>query len=106
MAKGNKQQESRSVLTLSYEAFQRGDMVQARALSKEVLAGKLGKDDEKAAAELARLLSTEGAVVAENPNAVANELISRTVVPPRPYLMLLAVAAAFVGLVILAAWRY
>jgi hypothetical protein len=106
MAKGNKQQESRSVLKLSYEAFQRGDSVEARALAKAVLAGKVGKDDEKVAVELAKTLSIEGAIVAENPAAVATELISRTIVPPRPYLFVAAVAAAFIGLVILAAWRY
>ena len=85
MAKGNKQ-DSRSVLKLSYEAFERGDSVQAR--------------------ELAKVLSIEGAVVAETPTAVAHELISRTIVPPRPYLFVAAVAFAFITLVILAAWRY
>ena len=106
MAKGNKQDHSRSVLHLAFEAFQRGDSVQARELAKAVLAGKVGKDDEKVAVELARKLSIEGAVVAETPTAVANELISRTIVPPRPYLFVAAVAATFIGLVILAAWRY
>ena len=105
MAKGNKQ-DSRSVLKLSYEAFERGDSVQTRELAKAVLAGKVGKDEEKAAAELAKMLSIEGAVVAETPTAVANELISRTIVPPRPYLFVAAVAFAFITLVILAAWRY
>src|SRR4051812_9164942 len=105
MAKGNKQ-DSRSVLKLSYEAFERGDSVQARELAKAVLAGKVGKDEEKAAAELAKVLSIEGAVVAETPTAVANEIISRTIVPPKPYLFVAAVAFAFITLVILAAWRY
>lgn len=106
MAKGNKQDLSRSVLMLSYEAYQRGDSVQARQLAKAVLAGQVGKDDEKAAVELSKRLSIEGHVIGENPAAVATELISRTVVPPRPYLFVAAVAAAFIGLVILAAWRY
>lgn len=106
MAKGNKQDQSRSVLKLSYEAYQRGDSVQARALAKAVLAGKVGKDDEKVAVELAKTLSADGHVVMEIPAAVAAELISRTVTPPKPYLFVAAVAAAFVGLVILAAWRY
>lgn len=106
MAKGNKQDHSRSVLHLSFEAFQRGDSVQARELAKAVLAGKVGKDDEKVAVELAKTLSIEGHVVAENPAAVAHELISRTIVPARPYLFVAAVAATFTGLAILAAWRY
>ena len=107
MSKGNKQEkESRSVLKLSYDAYQRGDSVQARSLAKAVLAGKVGRDDEKVAVELARTLSVEGAVIAESPAAVAAELISRTIVPARPYIFVAAVAAAFIGLVILAAWRY
>jgi hypothetical protein len=106
MAKGNKQDTSRSVLKLAYEAFERGDVVEARRLSHAVLAGTLGKDEAKAAAELAKFLSTPEAPVDESPQAVAQELISRTGVPPRPYLFVAAVAAAFVGLVILAAVRY
>jgi hypothetical protein len=106
MAKGNKQDQSRSVLRLSWESFQRGDMVQARQLANAVLQGRVGKDEEKAAVELAKTLSSEGNVVAETPNAVATEIVSRTIVPPRPYLFVAAVSAVFIALVILAAWRY
>lgn len=106
MAKPKKDESSRSVLKLAYEAFQRGDAVQTRALAKEVVAGKVGRDDEKVAAELAKELSIEGAVVAESPKAVAEELISRTIVPLKPYVMVAAVAAAFVTLVIIATVRY
>lgn len=106
MAKGNKQEPSRSVLKLAYESFQRGDMVQARQLAQAVLDGKVGRDDEKAAVELAKTLSVEGHSIMENPSAVAIELISRTKVPPRSYLLVAAVAATFLGLVILAVWRY
>lgn len=106
MAKGNKQDQSRSVLKLSFEAFQSGDMVRARQLAKAVLAGKVGKDEEKAAVELSKTLSIEGNLIMENPESVATEIISRTIVPPRPYLFVAAVAATFVGLVLLATWRY
>ena len=106
MAKGNKQDLSRSVLKLSYEAFQRGDSVQARQLAKAVLAGKQGKDDERAAVELASTLSSDLYTVAPTPTAVAEDLVRRTIVPPRPYLFVAAVAAAFICLVLLAAWRY
>ncbi len=106
MAKGNKTENGRSVLRVAYDAFQRGDMVQARTLAQAVLAGQVGKDDPKAAEELAKKLSIEGAVVAETPEAVARELISRTIVPPKPYLFVAAAAATFVVLVILAAVRY
>lgn len=106
MAKGNKQDSTKSVLKVAWEAFERGDVVQARALAHEVLAGRLGKDDAKAAADLAKYLSAPGAPVDESPQAVAQEIISRTGVPPRPYLFVAAVAAAFIGLVILAVVRY
>jgi hypothetical protein len=106
MAKGNKQEPSRSVLKLAFEAFQRGDMVQARQLAQAALDGKVGKDDEKYSVELAKTLSIDGVAIMENPSAVAIEIISRTKVPPKPYLFVAAVAATFLCLVILAAWRY
>lgn len=106
MAKGNKQDQSRSILRLSYESFQRGDVVQARQLAKAVLEGRVGRDDEKAAGELAALLSTDSHVIESTPAAVAAELVSRTIVPPKPYLFVAAVSAIFIALVILAAWRY
>jgi len=106
MVKGNKQNLSRSVLKLSYEAFQRGDSVQARRLARAVLAGKVGKDDGQAAVELANTLSAEAHLISPTPAAVAQELVDRTLVPAQPYLFVAAVAAAFIGLVSLAAWRY
>ncbi len=105
MAK-KKEDQSHSVLKVAYEAFERGDMVQARALAKAVLAGKVGRDDEKVSSELGKLLSIEGAVVAETPAAVAQELISRSIVAPRPYVFVGAVVAAYVTLVIIAMVRY
>lgn len=101
-----KEELARSVLINAYDAFQRGDMVRARQLAQSALDGKLGKGDEKAAVELAKELSIDGQSIMENPAAVAIELISRTKVPPRPYLFVAAVAATFVALVILAVWRY
>ncbi|MFZ5445444.1 MAG: hypothetical protein ACOZQL_35965 [Myxococcota bacterium] len=106
MAKQKKDEASRSVLKLAFEAWQRGDAVQTRALAREVLAGKLGRDDEKVASELAAKLSNEEARVAETPQAVASELIDRTIVPLKPYVMVAAVAAAFITLVIIATVRY
>jgi hypothetical protein len=106
MAKGNKQDQSRSLLKIAYEAFERGDVVEARRLSHAVLGGKLGPDEVKTAGELAKKLSIPEAPVDESPQAVAQELISRSGVPPKPYLFVAAVAAAFIGLVILAIVRY
>lgn len=106
MAKGTKQDQSRSLLKLAYEAFERGDVVEARRLANAVLSGKLGPDEPKAATELAKKLSTAEAPVDESPQAVAQEIISRTGVPPKPYLFVAAIAAAFIGLVILAVVRY
>lgn len=106
MAKGNKQEGSRSVLKLAYEAFERGDAVQARQLAQAVRAGQVGRDDEKVAAELAKQLEGEGAPMERTPAAVAQELISRTITPGRPYLFVALVAVVFIGLVLLARYRY
>lgn len=104
MAKSNN--GNRSVLKLAYEAFQRGDAVQARQLGQAVLTGKVGKDDDKVAVELAKEFSTDENPIAATPAAVAQELISRTIVPPRPYIFVAAVAGTFLALVLLAHFRY
>lgn len=106
MAKPKKDDQTRSVLKVAYEAFERGDAIQARSLAKEVLAGKVGRDDEKVAAELGPQLSIEGAVVEGTPAAVAKEIISRTIVAPPPYLFVGVILAAFITLVIIATLRY
>lgn len=106
MAKVNKQEGTRSILKLAFEAFERGDAVKTRTLAKAVLAGQHGRDEEKVAGELAKQLSVEGAPVAPSPSSVAEDLISRTIVPARPYLFVGAITAAFVALVLLAHFRY
>jgi hypothetical protein len=106
MAKQAKPTFERSVLWASFQAYQRGDSVEARRLAQAALAGQRGPQDEKTAKELARELSSELAQVPDTIEAVAQELVSRTVVPPKPYLMVAAVAAAYAFLVILAIVRY
>jgi predicted nucleic acid-binding protein len=97
---------SHSVLKLAYEAFDRGDVVLTRQLVLEVLAGKVGKDDADVAKALAKELSSPEAPVDESPQAVAQELLRRTKVMGKPYLMAGAVAAVYLLLVVLAAVRY
>ncbi len=106
MAKAGKQDHGRSVLWVAFEAWQRGDVVVARRLVQAVLAGTRGPNDEKVAKELAATLGSELAPVPETVEGVAHDLLGRTGVPPKPYLMLAAVAAAYLGLVILAVVRY
>jgi hypothetical protein len=106
MAKGNKTAEGKSVLRASYEAFERGDVVTARSLAKEVLAGRVGKDDASAAEELSKKLSSDEAKIDATPEAIAKELVSRTIVPPRPYIFVGAIVFAFVALMTLALTRY
>ncbi|GMU61841.1 MAG: hypothetical protein AMXMBFR34_36040 [Myxococcaceae bacterium] len=101
-----KAEASSSVLKVAYEAFNRGDVVLARQLALEVLAGKVGKDDPQVAKELAGELSTRESPVDESPQAVAQNLLLRTKVMGRPYVMAAAVAAVYVLLVVLAAIRY
>jgi len=95
-----------SVLKVAYEAFERGDAVLARRLALEVLAGKVGTDDAAVAKELAAELSAPGAPVDESPQAVAQDLLSRTKVLPKPYLFAGLVAAVYLLLVVLATLRY
>lgn len=106
MAKGTQQNSGRSVLRVAYDAFERGDMVQARQLAQAVLDGKVGKDDASAAEALAVKLSSEVAKVTPTVEAVAKELISRSIIPPRPYIFVGIAAATWVLLVVLAAVRY
>jgi hypothetical protein len=109
MGKAKKEQktdDSRSILKLAFDAYQRGDSVQARELAQAVLAGKLGRGDEAAAPELAKTLSAEGSTITETPAAVAAELVSRTMPPVKSYWFAAAVALTFLTLVILATVRY
>jgi hypothetical protein len=104
--KNKAESSSHSVLKVAYDAFERGDAVLARSLALEVLAGKVGKDDPEVAKDLARELSAPGAPVDESPQAVAQDLLSRTKVLPKPYLFAGVVAAVYLLLVVLATLRY
>ena len=108
MAKKKEQraEDERSLLRAAWDAFERGDVVTARSLAHEVLAGKLGRDDAKVAEELAPKLSVEGETVAPTPQGVATELVSRTKVLPRTYLFSAAALAVFLVLLTLARVRY
>lgn len=107
MARAKKTEIERSVLSVAYAAFERGDVVGARELAQQVIAGKVGPGDEKAAVELAKLLSAEGTpAIAENPAAVAAEIVSRTNVTPKTYLFVGAAALTLTLLAVLAAVRY
>lgn len=97
---------NRSLLELAFGAFQRGDTVQTRTLALAVLAGKAGADEDKAAKSLASTLSSPGADIDLSPRAVAQELLRRTQVPAKAYAFAGAVAAVFLGLVLLAVIRY
>lgn len=101
-----KKDDGRSMLRAAFNAYDRGDAVQARSLAQAVLAGKVGPDDEKAAADLAKRLTGEGAAVGETVQAVASELVTRTEVPSKAYLVVGAIAATFVALTVLAHYRY
>jgi hypothetical protein len=95
-----------SVLKVAFEAFQEGDAVQARALALQVLAGKVGRDDPAVAKELAAKLSTPEQPVDESPQAVAQDLLSRTKVPGKPYLFAAVVLTVYLLLVVMAVVRY
>ncbi|MBL9039251.1 MAG: hypothetical protein JNG84_12095 [Archangium sp.] len=112
MAKANKKTDSTDgssasgPLASAYAAFERGDMVQTRALAKQVLAGQGAADDVGTARRLSAVLSSEVAPVKELPEDVAAELVRRTEVPPNAYIFAAVVIAIFGGLLALAATRY
>lgn len=98
--------QGRSLLAAAYAAFERGDMVTARRLANEVIAGKAGKGEEQASKELSQKLSSELKKVEDSPLAVAQDLVSRTNVVPKSYWFAALSAGIFVLLVVLAAVRY
>lgn len=109
MAKAKKAEaanENQSLLASSYAAFERGDMVTARRLANELIAGKAGRGEEQASKELSKKLSSEVSKVEDSPLAVAKELVLRTNVVPKAYLFAGLAAGIWIVLVVLAAVRY
>lgn len=113
MAKASKKPEIReekgpqkSVLAVAAAALESGDVVTARALAQAVITGKKGDDDDAVAKRLAKEYSAEGENVGELPEQVAQAIVDRTVVPPRPYLYAAICLAVFLVLVFLARSRY
>ncbi len=100
------QKPQRSVLSAAWAALETGDVVTARALALAVLGGKTGPDDAAVARKLSKELSASDAAVGDLPEDVANAIITRTVVPARPYVYVVICAVVFVVLVGLARARY
>lgn len=113
MAKSSKKAEAReekapqkSVLAVAAAALESGDVVSARELARAVITGKKGVDDDVVAKRLAKDYSAEGENVGELPEQVAQAIVDRTIVPPKPYLYAAICLAVFLVLVFLARSRY
>lgn len=116
MAKGSKKpttektdalgKPERSLLVAASAALESGDVVTARALAKAVIEGKKGPDDDAAAKRLSKELSASDEAVGELPEQVAQALVNRSIVPPRPYVYALICLVVFLVLVSLARARY
>lgn len=101
-----KAQETKSVLAVAAAALEVGDIVTARSLAKAVIEGKKGPDDDAVAKRLAKEYSAEEENVGELPEQVAQAIVNRTVVPPRPYVYAAICLVVFLVLVSLARARY
>lgn len=104
-ARGEKS-EKRSVLAVAAAALESGDVVTARALAKAVIEGKKGPDDDAVAKRLAKEFSAADDTIGELPEQVAQAIVKRTIVSPRPYLYAAICLVVFLVLVALARARY
>lgn len=97
----------RSVLLASWERFEAGDMVEARALAQAVLAGQVGPDELEGATQLAKKLGgNETLPVTETIESVAKVMVERTRPVSKSYLFAAVSMGVFTLLVALAATRY
>ena len=90
--------EGRSLLEVAWRSYQAGDMVQARRAARLVLAGGAKPADDALAKKLGRELFSAGHEA--DAQQVAQDLITRTNLPPKPFL--LAGAAALIWVLLLA----
>ena len=104
-ARGEKS-EKKSVLAVAVAALESGDVVTARRLAKAVIAGQKGADDDEVARRLSKELSAKDESIGELPEQVAQAIVNRTIVAPRPYLYAGICLAVFLVLVSLARARY
>lgn len=98
--------EKKSVLAVAAAALESGDVVTARRLAKAVIEGKKGPDDDEVARRLSKELSAKDETIGELPEQVAQAIVNRTIVPPRPYLYAAICLVVFLVLVSLARARY
>jgi len=98
--------EKKSVLAVAAAALESGDVVTARALAKAVIEGKKGPDDDEVAKRLAKEYSAQDENIGELPEQVAQAIVNRSIVPPKPYLYAGICLAVFLVLVTLATSRY
>ncbi|MBE2251723.1 MAG: hypothetical protein IAE78_19420 [Myxococcus sp.] len=100
------QSEKKSVLAVAAAALESGDVVTARRLAKKVIEGTKGPDDDAVARRLAKEYSASDQSIGELPEQVAQAIVDRTIVPPRPYLYAAICLVVFLVLVSLARARY
>lgn len=101
-----KEKDEKSILAFAFSALQSGDVVTARSLAQKVISGTKGADDDSVAKRLSKELSSAEEAVGELPENVAQAIVDRTIVPPRPYLYAAICLVVFLVLVSLARSRY
>ncbi len=96
-----------ATLLRAAEALDRGDNVTARTLAQQVLTQALPADESsKELKALAERYSLPGEPAAPSLHGLAADIVSRSSVPPKIYLLGLAAALSFIALAALAASRY
>lgn len=98
-------QPRQSILEAAWNAFEAGDMVEARRLATAVVNGQAGRDDEAVAVALAKAM-TGTVAVGESPVDVAKALVERTQVVRKSYMWAAVSLSVFALLVTLALTRY
>lgn len=96
----------KSVLAAAAAALESGDVITARELAKAVITGKKGADDDAIAPAMAKQYGSSEQAVGELPEQVAQDLVSRSMVPPKAYLYAGICLSVFLLLFMLARSRY
>jgi len=109
MAKGGKSGKSdaeSSLLDAAFSALERGDVVVGRKLAKAALEGKAKGDEAAAAKRLSKALSAEGAPVGDTVQDVANALLLKSAVSPKPFVFAAVAITIWLLLLLLYNLRY
>lgn len=100
MAKKAEAEAGKSLLEVAWKAYAAGDQVTARRAAQLVLAGAAKDADEAQAKKIGKELFAAG--YEADARTVATEIVTRTKMPPKPFLLALAAGLIWVVLLLIA----